>query len=172
MKPRPLHLPTVVASAVALLLLLPTGAAGYAPRTAAAPDPASGYLQKYPGGIRLNDNEVRYGALIVTVTRPATSAAATADCPAGWYCFYDGTNYGFPRGRLSSCGWQDLVPYSWANRVASAYYDMSSGRVTFYDRRTSDPGDDAALFTVSVATRGDPDTSPSRDKADYVYRTC
>jgi hypothetical protein len=29
-----------------------------------------------------------------------------------------------------------------------------------------------SLFTISTATRGDPDAAPHRDKADYVYRTC
>lgn len=166
------HLPTLLISATALLLLLSPQAGVPTTPTAPGLDPASAYLQQHPGGTKLDSNEVRYGAIIVTVTRPAITAAATADCPAGWYCFYEGTNYTYPRGKLSSCGWQDLTQHSWGNRIESAYYDLLNGRVTFYDRKTSDPDDDAALFTISVTTRGDPDTSPGRNKADYVYRTC
>lgn len=115
-------------------------------------------------------------AFVLTLLAPpgvAAAAARAADCPAGWFCFWSGTNYSGARGKLSSCGRQDLVRYGWGNRVDSAYYDLNNGSVTFYDRVVaSDPNDDRALFTISAATRGDPDTAPHRDKADYVYRSC
>jgi len=149
-----------VVAILALLLAAPVDA----PR----PDPASLYLAANPGGTRLNALEVSYGALVVTVARPRTTTAVAADCPAGWFCFYAGVNYTYPRGKLSSCGYQDLATYGWTNRIESVYYDMLNGKVTFYNDGTVD----TALFTVSTANRGDADVSPHRDKADYVYRTC
>lgn len=149
-----------VASILALLLAIPVDAPTL--------DPASVYAAAHPGGTRLNSREVSYGALVVTVTRPLTAATAVADCPAGWFCFYAGVNYTYPRGKLSSCGRQDLAAYGWTNRIDSVYYDMLNGKVTFFNDGTVD----TALFTVSAANRGDADVSPNRDKADYVYRTC
>lgn len=93
---------------------------------------------------------------------------AVADCPAGWFCFYDKPNYGGHRGKLSACGYQDLAAFGWKNRIESVYYDLRNGKVTFYN----DAAVDLALFTVSVAAPGDTDVNPHRDKADYVYRTC
>jgi hypothetical protein len=162
--PGPLPAALGVAVLLATLLTLPAGT-----NTAArATDPASVYLAAHPGGTKLNHNEVGYGPLIVTVTHPRATTTAVADCPAGWFCFYAGTNYTYPRGKLSSCGHQNLADYGWTNRIDSVYYDMQNGKVTFYN----DASVDTALFTVSTATRGDADVSPNRDKADYVYRTC
>jgi hypothetical protein len=145
--------------------------AGSPPTAPPTPDAASAYLLDHPGGTKINSNELQYGPIVVTVVQP--TAAGTADCPSGWFCFYAGRNYTFPRGRLSSCGPQNLARYGWANRVESAYYDLGSGSVTFYDKaKASDPNDDRRLFTVSAGTRGDPDTAPHRDKADYIYRIC
>jgi hypothetical protein len=165
------HPATLLTSIVALLLIL-TVNPGPPPTRPTAPDAATAYLRQHPGGTRLNENEVQYGALVVTIARPTATAAVTADCPAGWFCFYDGTNYAYPRGKLSACGGQDLTQYGWSNRVNSAYYNLLNGKVTFYDSKTSAPNDDVALFTISTATRGNPDAGANRNKADYVYRTC
>jgi len=165
MRLRHLH-PLTAALNVAVLLVMPLVTTG----TRAAGqtvDPASAYLAAHPGGTKISANEVGYGPLVVTVNRPL-AATAVADCPAGWFCFYAGINYTYPRGKLSSCGYQSLADYGWANRIDSVYYDMQNGKVTFYN----DAAVDTALFTVSTATRGDADVSPNGDKADYVYRTC
>jgi len=165
MRPRHhLHSATALISTNVLLLLLAVTAVAHP--GASEPDPASVYLAAHPGGTKLNHNEVGYGPLVVTVTRPR--ATAVADCPAGWFCFYAGINYTYPRGKLSACGHQNLADYGWTNRIDSVYYDMQNGKVTFYN----DGAVDTALFTVSTATRSDADVSPNRDKADYVYRTC
>lgn len=170
MKPRQLHLPTLTLS-LAMLAFMLVAPGGTAAVEAPTLDPASAYLQTHPNGTKLNFNEVQYGPLIVTVTQ--TVAASGADCPAGWFCFYDGRNYTFPRGKLSSCGWQDLTQYQWGNRIESAYYDLNNGSVTFYDRKSaSNPNDDVSLFSLNTVTRGDVDTNPNRNKADYVYRIC
>ena len=110
--------------AVALLVLMTSP--GFSAPDVQRDDPAATYLQRHPGGIRLNDNEVQYGPIIVTVVQPA--AANAPHCPGGWFCFYEGPNFTFPQGRLSECGWQDLTIYRWGNRVASAYYNLGNGR--------------------------------------------
>ncbi|BFU45115.1 peptidase inhibitor family I36 protein [Krasilnikovia sp. MM14-A1004] len=86
-----------------------------------------------PGGVQTAANEVSYdgGRFVVTYALPGARAAlAAADCPSGWFCFYDHTNYGYPRGRLSDCGWQDLGAYGWNDRTESV--DNSTGNTVDY----------------------------------------
>jgi hypothetical protein len=128
------------------------------------------YMAKHPGGTRIGAADVAYsgGRFVVTVVRTGHTAAAP-DCPSNWYCFYDGTNYTYPRGRLSDCGAQDLGTWGWRNRTASVHYRMSTGSVTFINEAGST---DTSLFTASTTRRTIPDVAPYRDMADYVYRTC
>jgi Peptidase inhibitor family I36 len=128
------------------------------------------YMAKHPGGTQIGAADVAYsgGRFVVTVVRTGHTAAAP-DCPANWYCFYDGTNYTYPRGKLSDCGAQDLGTWGWRNRTASVHYRMSTGSVTFINEAGST---DTSLFTASTSRRTIPDVAPYRDMADYVYRTC
>ncbi len=127
------------------------------------------YLAAHPGGTQINAREISYndGALIVTVSRDVGTLAAP-DCPSGFFCFYDGVNYTYPRGKLSGCGWQDLGTWGWRNRVASVDYDMREGTVGFLNEAGSS---DTLLFSVGTSRRSIPDVYPNRDKADYVSRT-
>ncbi|WFE26014.1 peptidase inhibitor family I36 protein [Solwaraspora sp. WMMD791] len=165
--------------AALILTLLATGAPAVA-RPVADPDPANPtieqqiaeYLAAHPGGVRINETELAYsdGRFIVSVARPAgTAPLAGPDCPSGWFCFYDGTNYGYPRGRLSDCGWQDLGNWGWRNRTESAHYHLGYGSTTFLDETGAT---DSKLFVISAANRAVADVSPHRNRADYVYRIC
>jgi hypothetical protein len=149
--------------------------------TAAAPGPSrttqiqrqvDAYLASHPGGRQINPTEIEYGhgAFIVTVV-PSTPRATTAslDCPYGWFCFYDYVNYGYPRGKLSDCGFQDLGTWGWRNRTDSVQYNLSTGSVTFINETGST---DTALFWVGTTKRTIADVSPYRNMADYVYRYC
>lgn len=124
------------------------------------------YLAVHPGGTAISDNEISYqgGALVVTLRRPARTTG-TADCPWGWYCFYEWPDFGYPRGRLSSCGWQNLATWSWQYRIESAHYNLSSGYVSFYYY-------DQWLFDVGAGNRVRSDAYPYRNRANYVYRYC
>lgn len=55
---------------------------------------------------------LRRRTFVVTYALPSStgpiSVAASPDCPTGWFCFYDGAAYVYPRGRLSSCGFQGV----------------------------------------------------------------
>jgi hypothetical protein len=126
------------------------------------------YLAGHPGGVQTGPRDISYGgALIVTVSRDI-SAAAVADCPSGWFCFYDTVSYGYPRGRLSSCGFQDLGTWGWRNRVESVHYNMSSGTVAFLNEAGAT---DTVLFTAGTTRRTIADVNPNRNKADYVSRS-
>jgi hypothetical protein len=127
------------------------------------------YLTSHPGGRQINPTDISYGngAFIVSVVRLAPLAAP--DCPSGWFCFYDGINYGYPRGKLSSCGFQDLGTWGWRNRTESVHYNMSTGSVTFINETGTT---DTSLFSVSTSRRTIADVSPYRNQADYVYRYC
>ncbi|MEV6690357.1 hypothetical protein AB0M35_02605 [Micromonospora sp. NPDC051196] len=113
--------------------------------------------------------------LVVWVTVPAPALAgpavragtyAAADCPRGWFCFYDLPNFGYPRGQLSSCGWQSLSTWSWQFRVDSAHFNLDSGYVAFYYQKTQE------LFRISAVNRVRSDAAPKRDWATHVYRYC
>lgn len=133
------------------------------------------YLAATPGGTQINATEVSYsgGRFIVTFGLPAATAALVANCPWGWFCFYDQPDYAGMRGRLSDCGWQDLADWNWNDRTVSAYYNMGSGYVRFLDHlagettHTKDP----VLFTISTTTRGIR-LVPYPNRADHVNRYC
>jgi hypothetical protein len=93
-------------------------------------------LELYPGGVQTAANEVSYagGKFVITFAKPAaarTSSGAgilgSPDCPSGWFCFYDYANYGYPRGKLSDCGAQDLSQYGWSDRAESQHNNTSTG---------------------------------------------
>lgn len=150
-----------------------TATATAAPALATPPDgtsPRDAYLVAHPGGTAISNTEISYsgGIFIVTVS-PATGTRASADCPSGWFCFYDGVNFGYPRGRLSSCGFQDLGTWGWRNRTESAHYNASSGSASFINESGST---DTTLFQISPSRRQLATVSPHGNKADYVYRYC
>jgi hypothetical protein len=127
------------------------------------------YLAEHPGGQRVGGADIAYdhGRFVVTVVAPPGVAAA--DCPSGWFCFYDGINFGYPRGRLSDCGWQDLGWWGWRDRTESAAYNLSTGSVVFINETGAT---DTALFTVGTSARSRADVAPNRNRADYVFRYC
>lgn len=169
-KPHPVV--TVLATLLALLATLHATAG----RAAGQDDPiqqlVDDYLAAYPGGVQINATDIAYGILIVSVA-PEPGILATPDCPSGWFCFYDDINFGYPRGKLSSCGWQDLAWWGWHDRTESVHYNMSSGSVWFINHASGTTHtNDVLLFQVSTAVRTDADVSPYRNMADHVYRDC
>jgi hypothetical protein len=159
---------------VTLLLLVTAGPAGAGVARPAPADRVAAYLAAHPGGVRINANEISYGGgtFIVTVVGPEQTIAAV-DCPAGWYCFYEHTSYGYPRGKLSSCGWQDLAWWGWQDRVESAYYNLLTGATVFIHHTPgTSHSQDYRLFQIDVVNRGIADVYPYRNMADYVYRYC
>ncbi|MBB5867193.1 hypothetical protein F4553_000572 [Allocatelliglobosispora scoriae] len=166
-----------VIATVVLSLTAPPAPAQAAPTPAphSAQELIDDYLAAAPGGVQIGPNEISYdgGKFVVTLTRPRSSLAATADCPSGWFCFYDGVNYTYPRGKLSDCGWQDLAWWGWHDRTESVHYNFSSGSVSYLNHRTQpDHSDDLFLFSVSSANKTDADVTPYRNMADHVYRNC
>ena len=156
------------------LVAIPTAAVAGPASRAPMSDRAAAYLAAHPGGQRLNANEVSYGGgtFVVTLAGPA-STIASVDCPAGWFCFYEQTGYGYPRGKLSSCGWQDLAWWGWQDRVESAYYNLLNGATVFIHHTPgTSHAQDYRLFQIDVVNRGIPDVYPYRNMADYVYRYC
>jgi hypothetical protein len=151
----------LIATACTLVVLVPP-----APATGAPNGGVAAFLAAHPGGVPINDNEISYGggAFVVTLAQPPGTLAAP-DCPSGWFCFYDRVNYGYPRGRLSSCGTQDLGTWGWQYRTDSAHYNMSSGTATFFYSSTR-------IFAIGVNARTAPDVTPYRNWADRVTRSC
>jgi len=98
-------------------------------------------LDLYPGGVQTAANEVSYdgGKFVITFAQPAGVHSASdmvllgePDCPSGWFCFYDYANYGYPRGKLSDCGAQDLWQYGWNDRAESQHNNTYTG-VSFFN---------------------------------------
>ncbi|GAA4148884.1 hypothetical protein GCM10022251_13110 [Phytohabitans flavus] len=157
----------LLTAATTLVALVATAAPA---RAATIQDQVDAYMKAHPGGTQVGTADIAYsgGKFVVTVVRTGLTATAP-DCPANWFCFYDGTNYGYPRGKLSDCGAQDLGTWGWRNRTASVHYRMSTGSVSFLNETGST---DTILFTASTSRRTIPDVTPHRDLADYVYRSC
>ncbi|GIF45204.1 hypothetical protein Axi01nite_95150 [Actinoplanes xinjiangensis] len=89
-------------------------------------------LREAPGGKVTGPAQITYGdgAFVVDFVPEAGAASsavrAAPNCPANWVCFYDLTNYGYPRGKLQDCGQQDLATWGWRNRVNSAHNHHSA----------------------------------------------
>lgn len=162
-----MHIPLRFGSRLAMTLLLSF------PPALAVPSPAvqqqiAAQLAAAPGGVRINATEVAYdGGRFVVSFQPRVTTGLTADCPSGWFCFYDEVNYGYPRGRLSDCGFQDLGDWGWRNRVESTYYNLTTGSVAYLDR--ANPS--VVLFAVGTGLRGLAKVAYP-NIADYVMRTC
>ncbi|WP_156045675.1 peptidase inhibitor family I36 protein [Herbidospora cretacea] len=123
-----------------------------------------------PGGKQTSLNEVSYdnGKFVVTYALPGQRALGVADCPANWFCFYQDSNFGYPRGKLSDCYTQELAQYGWANRISSVdnstfnsveYWERLNPTTTLYLFTNYNPG--------ALASLGD-----YNDRADVVHRNC
>lgn len=128
-------------------------------------------LKIAPGGKQTSPNEVSYdnGKFVVTYALPEQVALGVADCPSGWFCFYQDINFGYPRGKLSDCGTQDLAPYGWRDRISSAdnsttnsveYWEYLNYETTLYLFTNYNPG--------AISYVGD----DYNDRADIVHRNC
>uniref|UniRef100_UPI001C71C5F8 hypothetical protein n=1 Tax=Microbispora sp. H10830 TaxID=2729109 RepID=UPI001C71C5F8 len=78
-------------------------------------------------------------------------------------------NFGYPRGKLSDCGTQDLAPYGWRDRISSAdnsttnsveYWEYLNYETTLYLFTNYNPG--------AISYVGD----DYNDRADIVHRNC
>jgi hypothetical protein len=163
-------------AALVLAFIYVNAIADCPPAFSAVAPRVTAYIAAHPGGVPLGGNEISYdgGALIVSVgPTPGIHPLAVADCTPGWFCFYEHTGYGYPRGRLSSCGWQNLATWGWQDRIESVYDNQSSGSVAFIHHTPgTSHSQDSVIFSVSVNFRGIADVRPYRDMADYVYRYC
>jgi hypothetical protein len=162
---------------LAVLSAIVTGATpARADKGPSSVDPrVSAYLAAHPGGQVISGNDISYGGgrFIVSVVPPAGAAAGVPDCPVGWFCFYEYINFGYPRGKLSDCGWQDLAYWNWQDRTESAHYNLNTGYTVFLDHGSSPQHtDDVRLFTVSATARTIADVGVHRNKANHVYRYC
>ena len=134
-------------------------------------------LQRFPGGVQIAENEVAYqdGAFVMTFALPeqANQPQATADCPSGWFCFYDHASFGYPRGKLSDRGWQDLSQFGWSDRTESVHNNTTT-RVEFdnhFDFGNPANGhtfDELNIFGANAHTTLSTVSRPNT--ADHVFR--
>lgn len=132
------------------------------------------HLALYPGGTQISPTEVSYagGSFVVTFTK-AVNATSGPDCPSGWFCFYDWPYFGYPRGKLSSCGWQDLSKYGWHDRTESVHTAQSYGTVVFLNHGSiPSHSSDVPLFSISPHAPVIEDVWPLHNIADHVKRYC
>ncbi|GGM80935.1 peptidase inhibitor family I36 protein [Dactylosporangium sucinum] len=124
------------------------------------------YLREHPGGIPTAPDTISYlgGALVVTLRAPAR-AQGSPDCPSGWFCFYDRPGWGYPRGKLSDCWYQNLATWYWQDRTESVHNNTGT-TVTFYD------GAYRAGSAMFAAGAGVALSSVPPNRANYVYRSC
>jgi hypothetical protein len=153
-----------IATSIAVCMLTILG--NPQPAAAGLDAAAQAYLAANPGGQLLATNEISYdnGKFIVAVTPPRTTQAAP-DCPYNWFCFYDGPDFNYPRGRLSDCGWQNLATWKWDYRIESVHYNMPRGSVLYLN-------DSSGLFQVGVGNQTMNSVRPNQNRANWVYRNC
>lgn len=133
-------------------------------------------LQRFPDGMQIAENEVAYdgGAFVMTFALPEQAIAprAAPDCPAGWFCFYDHPNFGYPRGKLSDRGWQDLASFGWSDRIESVHNNTSTAVEFINHFDFGDPANghtfDFVIFTVNAHTALS--TVSVLNAADHVRR--
>lgn len=134
------------------------------------------HLRDYPGGVQTGPAEISYdnGRFVMTFVPAGIGTAGAADCPLGWFCFYDSVNFGYPRGKLSDCGWQDLAEWGWQNRTESVHYNMSYGSVVFINHAAGQVNHsfDVSVFGAGTSLPMVADTSPYRNTSDHVQRYC
>ncbi len=91
------------------------------------------------GGKQISDNEVTLanGSDILTIEdknqQPPREnwigATNRHNCPNGWWCFYDYTNFGGRRLQFSDCSTQKLSDYGF-NNVTSSWVNHSSRKIS------------------------------------------
>ena len=128
------------------------------------------HLAAYPGGVQINSRELSYagGSFVITMA-PGPGTRGAADCPRGWFCFYEEPGYGYPRGKLSSCSWQNLAWWGWHNRADSLHFNAATGGASFWDVES---GRALRLASVDREYRWRSDLGAKGDRADLVLRTC
>jgi hypothetical protein len=134
------------------------------------------HLLLYPGAVQTGLFQITYSnpTFVMDWLPIDLGINGLPDCPSGWFCFYTYTNYGYPRGKLSSCGWQDLAQWGWQNRVESAHYHMSSGSVSFINHASGESTHNFDVYAFGVGTSQTTlaDSYPYRNTADHVQRYC
>ncbi|MEV4497755.1 hypothetical protein AB0J84_18940 [Micromonospora arborensis] len=142
------------------------------------------HLRRFPGGVQINENEISYkgGSFVMTFAKPNSPQSrnmgtqGTNDCPWGWYCFWDGTSFTYPRGRLSDCGWQDLYDFGWHDRTESVAQTLGSPTYVLYiGHEGSTPnhsGDDVYFFTDSAKKTISAVPVDFRNSADHANQNC
>jgi hypothetical protein len=133
-------------------------------------------LKLAPEGTRISINEISYGGgrFVVTYALPGNTTLGVLDCPSGWFCFYDGPNYTYPRGRLSDCGWQDLASWGWQDRTESVH-NATNSRVYFIEHQDyGNPGNGHTYDYVPFffLPGGYTPTLNAPNLVDHVNRAC
>ena len=126
-------------------------------------------LRRAPAGKMTGPSQITYdnGKFVVDFAPDAGSTArlGTPNCPTNWVCFYDGTNYGYPRGKLQDCGQQDLATWGWRNRTNSAH-DHHGASADFWDVESDFDG-----FWVDSG-QAIADVGSAKNKVDLIYINC
>lgn len=145
------------------------------------------HLERAPGGEQISKNEISYlgGKFIITFALPGqtdgtdpTRAASGSysmlsnRCTLGWFCFFDGVNFTYPRGQLSDCGFQDLQDFGWSDRTESVAQNLADDWVSYRNHTSGGHGNDVLLFWTDTLWDEDSDVSPYRNMADHVNRNC
>jgi hypothetical protein len=145
------------------------------------------HLKRAPGGEQISKNQISYlgGRFIMTFALPGQTEGTdptrvasddnsilSSRCGRGWFCFFDGVNFTYPRGQLSDCGWQDLQDFGWSDRTESAAQNLAYGWVEYQNHTSGGHGNDVHLFHTDTLWDEDSNVAPYRNMADHVWRSC
>lgn len=152
-------------------------AAGAAPASAAPADPGSGTVQAQidrqlrltPDGTQISANQIawRDGTVIMTFPSDDIAVQGTADCPAGWFCFWADAGFEGRRLQFSDCGQQDLGDWAFRNKTSS-WQNTTGSRVEVWQYDLIND----KLWTEQPRSSSSWVGSANNDRADYFKRIC
>jgi len=90
-----------------------------------------------PTDVRCYDSYSEANVVTATGSSGGASTQGTADCPAGWLCIYEGTNWDGRRLQFNDEFWHSLAPYgfqkmtsSWHNNQDCAWWQSKNDNGT------------------------------------------
>ncbi|WP_433227373.1 peptidase inhibitor family I36 protein [Actinomadura formosensis] len=121
------------------------------------------------GGIQTGPSEVSYKGGDVKLIIAKKQAAGTANCPSGWYCFYQYKDWGGRRLQFKDCGSnQSLTDYGFGN-LTTSWHNNSKNTVEVYDKSV-DPFE--TLWRELPHSHSQFVGTLADNRADFFYAYC
>jgi hypothetical protein len=156
-------------AAIGALIAAGAGPAAAAPTASSLQQQIDEQLRLAPGGTQTSANQIawRNGTVVMTFPQGGVGTFAASDCPAGWFCFWQHSNFEGRRLQFSDCGQQDLVTYGFRNQTSS-WRNRTSSVIAVWQEDVIDD----LLWTEPAQSQSSYVGAADNDRADYFNRLC